>query len=161
MMLLEAKPATARARISSESAPSLSSDPTSNKCASKPACLSVSTNGGGDPFERHLTVTRLVERLTRALSTPASAPTGRTVAPRRRLLGLQAVLRRLSRAHPAHVMRTPLPNRNNSSEKLQMSCAELSDAWFDMRASFHAPAPGTRRSFPKGRLQCRKKSAQA
>ncbi len=74
MMLLAAKPATASARTSSDRAPSLLSGSKSNRCAWKPACSSVSISGGGAPSARHRTVTRLVERLTRALSTPASPP---------------------------------------------------------------------------------------
>src|SRR3981189_3197296 len=51
MMLLAANPATARARINSDSSPCPLSGSSSNKWASKPARLSVSMNGGGAPSD--------------------------------------------------------------------------------------------------------------
>src|SRR6266436_4520171 len=175
MMLLAAKPATARARISSDSASSSLSDSTSNKWASKPACLSVSMNGGGAPSDGRAPCRKIdagafhagkpAERLFDRPDACAAMNRGHRQIGLAHTVGYDAAREQHFLAGCARIRREQRQLRSRTAtthrKKLHTPRVKLRAASSDTRASFRVPARGKRRSFPKGRLRCRQKSARA
>ena len=128
MIFIMAKPATAVARTSrpnSGSRPSVSNE---DSVASKPACDKVLTSGGGDPPARHFTLTRRVDRLTRASTTVSrleSAPSMDRIQPAHLAVGTTRwvsikawEMLRLARRTSASDGRGVAPMREAGSERL-------------------------------------------